>query len=646
MNDQHFVWGGDDIVVVYDPTAVEDAGTFEEGKHKRHAKGDPRGGQFAEKPDKPKPQASGLREYVDMIAKLQAGNWERLKENGEIPESVPANLLQKYGRYYPFDASSYKVKHGPQHMCYMNAGRMAIADPDLTYVEGYASVHGVPIEHAWVVDKDGKVLDPTIRNADGIVAYYGVPIDPEFLTKFLTETGYWGVFGYISIKDLVKYKPEQIVKGLKPGKDAFEEGKHKRHGKGDPRGGQFAPKPDVIKVYHGTSAEVLDKILNEGITVQPGKTFSMNPGYYEGERGESVFITTDLDIARRFAIARRSFTVDGIVFEIAMPEEEFAKFKPDMALTAPGEAPQSFYGQRHIKPEWIKGVWRDGIAGRQYKAASLLRDAQERRLYLVVFVDSEVRDATPQFEEGKHERHPKGDPRGGQFTKKTQTALEQAGLNVLKVRELPENLRRAVKAMTPLDIEEPPKIAAQALADAYTELSASNTETGAMLRSATINMAMPSYEPKDANMTTAHDKSTGDIFLLVNAGARPMSSWLEKPYSYAARQASNMYKETRDLEKTYYELSRLSAVHEVGHVLDYLTDKNFTRGFLRALAQELKLSPGQRPDFDEVDRFLTREVSGYSTESMQEASAEAFSKYYNERKLPGKLNDWAQEWLE
>ena len=62
--------------------------------------------------------------------------------------------------------------------CYRNALRCAafVAGDATFYVEGYAVVHGVPIEHGWLV-VEGKVIDPTVvAFTDGVMFDQYVPV--------------------------------------------------------------------------------------------------------------------------------------------------------------------------------------------------------------------------------------------------------------------------------------------------------------------------------------------------------------------------------------------------------------------------------------------------------------------------------------
>ena len=123
-----------------------------------------------------------IKDYLGMVAKIQ-------------PTGMDA-FIKKYGRKYDVDHATYKGKRGTQKQCFMNAGRLAIANPNLTYVEGYIMFMGIPIHHAWCVTKNNTVVDPTLKNNDDLTVYFGVPFKTDYLNKTILKTKYWGIFDY------------------------------------------------------------------------------------------------------------------------------------------------------------------------------------------------------------------------------------------------------------------------------------------------------------------------------------------------------------------------------------------------------------------------------------------------------------------
>lgn len=78
--------------------------------------------------------------------------------------------------------------------CYMNAQRIAVAgfdDSRVKYMEGLVTVHGVPIDHAWI-EFNGKVYDPTLfdskfklkqESRKDTPEYYGMEVPKDLILK-------------------------------------------------------------------------------------------------------------------------------------------------------------------------------------------------------------------------------------------------------------------------------------------------------------------------------------------------------------------------------------------------------------------------------------------------------------------------------
>jgi len=109
-------------------------------------------------------------------------------------------LIQPENRFFGFLKEQSRafthVRHTlhkgqPKH-CFYNAYRLAAASryqSRYTYVEGYAA-RLIPVHHAWVIDRDGNVIDPT-WNGQG-TAYFGIP----FRTPYIVRHGSGPAGGY------------------------------------------------------------------------------------------------------------------------------------------------------------------------------------------------------------------------------------------------------------------------------------------------------------------------------------------------------------------------------------------------------------------------------------------------------------------
>ena len=137
----------------------------------------------------------GLAKYLRMTTSFQ---------DKHLPKGVKSRdkFVLDNGQPFVANGETYKGKRGPMKMCYMNATKEALDNPDRTYVEGFVSVHGVPIQHAWTVDKTGQIYDPTINPDQGISGYFGVPFSTDYLLKASLKNGVYGLLGHESRKTL------------------------------------------------------------------------------------------------------------------------------------------------------------------------------------------------------------------------------------------------------------------------------------------------------------------------------------------------------------------------------------------------------------------------------------------------------------
>ena len=133
---------------------------------------------------------------------LQFGLDRMAKDGSTLLPGLKYPNVQSYvrakGRIYQSARLPDDVSYGPINQCYANAYHLVESHPELTYVEGYATVYGLPIAHAWAVTRDGTVLDPTWYNPKIAArpeehAYFGVPIPFEQVKKTVRSRGEYGV---------------------------------------------------------------------------------------------------------------------------------------------------------------------------------------------------------------------------------------------------------------------------------------------------------------------------------------------------------------------------------------------------------------------------------------------------------------------
>ena len=132
---------------------------------------------------------------------MTGGNWDKLimAHIGWLADGAsetyfgPETALLAYGK------AMFEVRSRPAHLaagqkrqCYANCIKALLtsstANGELFYVEGYAADRGgqgLPIQHAWLLDDQGRVIDPTWENAREY-AYFGVVFKTSFVIDMLS----------------------------------------------------------------------------------------------------------------------------------------------------------------------------------------------------------------------------------------------------------------------------------------------------------------------------------------------------------------------------------------------------------------------------------------------------------------------------
>jgi hypothetical protein len=94
--------------------------------------------------------------------------------------------------------------------CYDNTGRVLVRgevdEAEWFYTEGVVAVPDLPIDidHAWLSNRQGQVLDFTLRGAES-AHYFGIPFIPEAVFRSARDHGHYGMFS-----DGIRYFPEVI----------------------------------------------------------------------------------------------------------------------------------------------------------------------------------------------------------------------------------------------------------------------------------------------------------------------------------------------------------------------------------------------------------------------------------------------------
>lgn len=129
-----------------------------------------------------------LRQTLAQFARMtgqsrSASGWQYL--------SIEA-LVLAHGRFTDA-ARSRPTPRGRMRECFKNALDAAACVDDLTYVEGYALPHGLPLPilHAWCIDNAGALIEPT-WNEPG-AAYLGIPFALSFVFDTVCRRNRYGV---------------------------------------------------------------------------------------------------------------------------------------------------------------------------------------------------------------------------------------------------------------------------------------------------------------------------------------------------------------------------------------------------------------------------------------------------------------------
>jgi hypothetical protein len=98
--------------------------------------------------------------------------------------------LMRYGQdFRPQTRTPTWLRLGEPRNCFNNAATYAVVRSDVHYAEGYALEPElpIPVQHAWLVDRYGRVIDPTWTDTKHHV-YFGLVFKREFVLNMLTQS--------------------------------------------------------------------------------------------------------------------------------------------------------------------------------------------------------------------------------------------------------------------------------------------------------------------------------------------------------------------------------------------------------------------------------------------------------------------------
>lgn len=134
-----------------------------------------------------------LEQMSEMVKNLrQSSNSELFYHS--IEEFVLAN-----GQEFSY-AKNTEYGFGKMRECFMNAFQLAIANPELRYVEGYAT-SVIPTLHAWNIDLTGTVIDNTWKHDDKARnrGYYGVWFPTDYIMHVAYKRGKYGIIDNVEM---------------------------------------------------------------------------------------------------------------------------------------------------------------------------------------------------------------------------------------------------------------------------------------------------------------------------------------------------------------------------------------------------------------------------------------------------------------
>lgn len=153
----------------------------------------------------------GIVGYLQAIVTMKEKFCNHAPE-GYYYKSMEAFILAQ-GKHYTPKPLPKGIRIGQKKDCFKNAFNLANDNPGYTYVEGYASSKTVcmPLEHAWVVDLDGNVIDNTWEDGD---EYFGVPFKTDYVRRTILDKKTYGVIENWEQKfPLMKVRKAHGIKG-------------------------------------------------------------------------------------------------------------------------------------------------------------------------------------------------------------------------------------------------------------------------------------------------------------------------------------------------------------------------------------------------------------------------------------------------
>jgi hypothetical protein len=153
-----------------------------------------------------------LTDYLSQVADLV----ERASRREGWRYGSYERFVLENGRSWPLPTSGKARPKGlrkmPNRQCYENALHVCLEhefdDVAWQYVEGYAQSL-MPVQHAWCIDSEGRVVDPTWPDLGA--EYYGIAISLTDVRKVVLKTRYYGVLPNDFLNEFTVLKEGRIA---------------------------------------------------------------------------------------------------------------------------------------------------------------------------------------------------------------------------------------------------------------------------------------------------------------------------------------------------------------------------------------------------------------------------------------------------
>lgn len=135
---------------------------------------------------------TNLHTYLDFVSQA-------------VSHPTAEKVVLTYGQQFqvPDTARPKGIRKMTSKLCYSNTYEFVVSHPGYHYVEGFALTSGIPILHAWAVEKkSSRVVDLTWETTGD--EYFGLILEIPFINPIIYQTGLYGILPSLYIKEVWK----------------------------------------------------------------------------------------------------------------------------------------------------------------------------------------------------------------------------------------------------------------------------------------------------------------------------------------------------------------------------------------------------------------------------------------------------------